>query len=406
MQRECVFLSSCFLCLSLQMVCGDRAVAADAPTVTKEVDDVELRSVFLWDGDVPMAKGTAAEDRPHLDIFLAPEDRATGCAVIVCPGGGFRERAMDWEGVQVAQWFNTQGIHAFVLSYRIRPAGYEPPIAWLDGARAVRYVRAHAAGYGIDPQRIGVIGFSAGGIIAAKLAETFDRGAPQAADPVERMSSRPDFVVPVYGRVPYQDGDTVKPVPSETPPTFMVLTLRDEGIDPAGSLRQLRALREAGVEAELHVFGGDGTHGRGLHAGDPDTGVWPGLLVHWLRRNAFLTDHERVAVEGVMTIDDVPMFAGWVTFTPVDDPNLPSGSIFYNDKYRKAGVPGRYYIDQQFGPAVGRYRIEVRHVSKDFILMPSMAEAELYTSLTPTSGPIIVDLKPGANIVDLAIKTH
>ena len=326
--------------------------------------------------------------------------------MIVCPGGGFRERAMDWEGVQVAQWLNTQGIHAFLLSYRIRPAGYEQSTAFLDGARAVRHVRFHASDYGVNPRHIGVIGFSAGSMIASKLAEAFDAGSSGSPDPIERVSSRPDFIVPVYGRPLRQEGDAIKPIPSDTPPTFTVLTLRDETIDPRNSFRELQALRQAGVEAELHVFGGDGTHGRGLHAGDPYTGEWPGLLINWLRRNAFLTDRERVAVEGIMTIDDVPMFAGWVTFIPIDDPNLPAGSIFYNDKYRKVGKPGRYYIAKEFGPTAGRYRVEVRHVSKDFILVPSMEREKVYSSYAPSGGPIIVDLKPGPNIVDLAIRTR
>lgn len=388
------------------------ASAADAPlppmpVATHAVDQVALRSAFLWDGDAPDAKGKGPEDRPHLDIFLAPKERATGTAMIVCPGGGFRERAMDWEGVQVAQWLNAQGIHAFVLSYRIRPAGYERTAAWADGARAVRHVRFHAKDYGVNPRRIGVIGFSAGSMIASQLAASFDAGSPSAADPIERVSSRPDFVAPIYGRPLRQDGDSTKPVavPADTPPIFTVLTMRDETIDPQLTFREYQALRAAGVEAELHVFGGDGSHGRGLHAGDPYTGEWPDLMLNWLRRTALMTERERVPVEGVMTIDGVPMFAGWVTFTPVDDPNLPASSIFYNDKYRKVGKPGRFYIDQKFGPVPGVYRVEVRHVSKDFILVPSMAAAEKYTSLAPGGRPIIVEIKPGPNVVDLAIRT-
>lgn len=384
-----------------------RLGAADTPaSPPRQIDPVALRSVFLWDGEAPQAKGTGPEDRPHLDVFLAPREHATGCAMIVCPGGGFRERAMDWEGVQVAQWLNTQGIHAFVLSYRIRPAGYDRPVSFLDAARAVRFVRHHATEYGVSPRRLGVIGFSAGSMIASKLAETFDAGSPTAADPVERESSRPDFIAPIYGiPLAQQEGEGVKAVRSDTPPTFTVLTLRDPTIDPQASLRQLQALRAAGIEAELHIFGGDGAHGRGLHAGDPYTGEWPHLLVNWLRRSALLTDRERVAVEGVMTIDGVPMFAGWVTFTPVDEPNLPAASVFYNDKYRNATRHGRYYIEQKFGPTPGRYRVEVQHVSKDFVLVPSMDGARHYASLTPGGAPIVVELKPGPNVVDLAIRT-
>ncbi len=379
------------------------AAASPATVPARQVDTVALTSVYLWDGPAPQAKGDGPEDRPHVAVFPAPKERANGCAVIVCPGGGFRERAMDWEGVQVAQWLNTQGIHAFVLSYRIRP--YDRSTTWLDAARAVRFVRANAGKYGVSPKRIGVMGFSAGGIIAQKLADSFDAGDAQAADPVERVSSRPDFVAPIYGIALQQDTPTVKPVRPETPPTFMVLTSRDETIDPQSSFRQLQALRAAGVEAELHVFGGDGTHGRGLHVGDPYTGEWPALLINWLRRNTFLTDRERVPVEGLMTIDNVPMFAGWVTFTPVDDPTLPAASVFWNDKYRKSGTPGRYYIEQKYGPVPGRYRVEVIHVAKDFILVPSMDAARHYTSLAPGGTPIEVEIKPGQNVFDLAIRT-
>ena len=380
--------------------------AADATAAPRAIDPVALRSIDLWDGDAPQAKGHDAEDRPHLDVFLASRERANGCAMIVCPGGGFRERAMDWEGVQVAQWLNTQGIAAFVLSYRIRPAGYDRDVAFLDGARAVRLVRTRAAALGVSPRRVGVIGFSAGSVIASQLGATFADGAPQAADPVERASSRPDFVVAIYGRPVRQEGAAPVPVPADTPPTFTVLTTGDQTIDPQASLREYQALRQAGVETELHIFGGDGAHGRGLYAGDPATGEWPALLVNWLRRNALLTERDRVSVEGVMTIDGVPMFAGWVTFLPVDDPNLPEAAIFYNDKYRKPANVGRYAIAQKFGPVPGRYRVEVRHVSKDFALVPSMTEARVYTSLTPGAGPIVVELQPGANTVDLAIRTR
>jgi len=391
--------------VALCLASAPTALAAEAATTVRPVDTVALHSVRLWDGDAPLAKGTAPEDRPHLDVLLAPKEHATGCAMIICPGGGFRERAMDWEGLQVAQWLNSQGIHAFLLSYRMRGGGYERPAAELDSARAMRYVRAHAADFGVNPRRIGMIGFSAGGVLVETMAAKFTAGDPQAADPVERVASRPDFVASIYGIPDRQDGVTTKPVPANTPPTFMVLTLADEAIDPKYGLRELEALRQAGVEAELHVFGGDGTHGRGLHVGDPYTGTWPTLLINWLRRNALLTDRERVPVEGVMTIDGVAMFAGWVTFTPVDDPNLPAASIFYNDKYRKFGQPGHYYIPQKYGPVPGRYRVEVIHASKDFILVPSMDSAHRYDRLSPDAEPIVVEVKPGPNVIDLAIRS-
>jgi acetyl esterase/lipase len=381
--------------------------ADDAPAPKRDVDRVPTRSVPLWTGDAPGAKGQEPEDRPQLDVLLAPKDKANGSAIIVCPGGGYNVRAMDHEGLQVAQWLNTQGIHAFVLSYRVRQAGYEPPVALIDAKRALRQVRANAPTYGVDPKRIGIMGFSAGAHLASWAGEVFDAGSGDSPDPVERVSSRPDFVVMVYGSPSQQQGANPgpKPVSSETPPTFMVLTTTDM-VDPAGCLRHLQALRAAKVEAELHVFGGDGGHGRGLHRGDPYTGIWPTLLVNWLRRNAFFTSVPRASVEGTVTIDGAPLFLGWITFYPVDNPNAPIASGYWDDDFPADSLYGYYKIESRYGPVPGRYRVEVRHLSKDRLTVPSIPREEIYTRLSPESpAPIFVDIKPGDNKLDLAIRT-
>jgi len=396
-----------FLLVALAFAPAPGAAELPPDQATYEVEKVALHSLALWDGPAPQARGTRSEDRPQVGVFLAPKERATGAAVIVCPGGGYWLRAMDHEGMQVAQWFNSQGIHAFVLSYRVRFAGYEPAAALLDAQRALRLVRARAAEFGVDPRRVGMMGFSAGAHLSSWAGERFDGGDPKAADPVERQPSRPDFVVIVYGSPSQQIRDAKSPAPlpvsKETPPTFMMLTTTDM-VDPAGGLAHLAALRQAGVEAELHVFGGDGGHGRGMHIGDPDTGVWPTLLMNWLRRNAFLTDRPRASVAGKVTIDGRPLFIGWVALIPVDEPNLPSASVYWNDRSIDRSLHGTYQIEPRFGPVPGRYRVEVRQLGWDLLLVPTISEARTFNSLTPGGAPIVVEVKPGANILDLAIR--
>jgi hypothetical protein len=256
---------------------------------------------------------------------------------------------------------------------------------------------------------VGMLGFSAGAHLASWAGERFDGGEPTATDPIERQPSRPDFVVVIYGSPSQADLDPRHPKPlpvtKNTPPTFMALTATDDAVDPAGGLRHLAALRQAGVEAELHVFGGDGGHGRGLHVGDPDTGVWPTLLMNWLRRNAFLTDRSRASVAGKVTIDGRPLIVGWVTLTPADESNLPAASIYMNERFRERAVHGNYRIEARFGPVPGRYHVGVRQLGLDLLLVPTLSEARTFKSFVPDGGPIVVEIKPGVNIVDLAIRT-
>lgn len=222
--------------------------------------------------------------------------------MIVCPGGGYGGLATDHEGIQIAAWLNARGIAAFMLSYRLAP--YRHPIPLLDAQRALRTVRGRASEWGIDPARIGVWGFSAGGHLCSTLATHFDAGAPQAADPIDRMSCRPDFAILAYPVIcmdpPYAhmgsrenllgthpdpalvaEVSTEQQVHANTPPTFLFHTDTDQGVPPENSVLYYLALRRAGVPAELHIYA-DGPHGIGLKLEDPILGTWGDRLADWL----------------------------------------------------------------------------------------------------------------------------
>ena len=151
----------------------------------------------LWVGSAPHALGTGPLHEPQLSIHLPPDELANGCAVIVNPGGGYRILASDHEGLQVARWLNQRGIAAFVLRYRVGP-DYPTSISLMDGQRAVRLIRSRAESFNIDADRIGMLGFSAGGHLALAVATTGDDGQAQARDPIDRYGSRINFSIPVY----------------------------------------------------------------------------------------------------------------------------------------------------------------------------------------------------------------
>jgi acetyl esterase/lipase len=264
---------------------------------------------LLWQGGAPGVLGDTDEDRPTLTIYLPDSAKAAGFGVVVCPGGGYQMLAMDHEGRQVAQWLNGLGIAAFVLKYRLGPR-YHHPVEMQDGQRAMRFVRFHAQDYGIAADRIGVWGFSAGGHLASTLGTHFDRGNPDAADPIERVSCRPDFMILAYPVIsfaaPYVHkgsmhnllGDNPGPqvvqslsnelqVTTETPPTFLFATGSDEAVPVENSVLFYEALRRNHVAAELHIFE-RGPHGVGLAPKDPALSVWPTLLANWFRTRGLL----------------------------------------------------------------------------------------------------------------------
>jgi acetyl esterase/lipase len=263
---------------------------------------------LLWPGGAPGAQGTEDIDQPSLSPYLSPAARGTGTAVIVCPGGGYGGLSMDKEGDQIAKWLNSLGVTAFVLKYRLGPK-YHHPVELGDAQRAIRTVRSKAPEYRLSPDRIGIMGFSAGGHLASTAGTHFDAGDASAADPIDRLSSRPDFLVlcyPVISFGPFAHqgskrnllGENPDPklveslsnetqVTAQTPPTFLFHTTTDAAVPVENSVMFYAALRKAGVPAELHIYE-RGPHGVGLAQTDEALSSWPARLADWLRVHGLL----------------------------------------------------------------------------------------------------------------------
>jgi acetyl esterase/lipase len=286
---------------------------AQLPPVRTPADEVPHgTTILLWPEGAPGAAGTQEQDKPHLEFFGASPDAklkdGLHTAVIVCPGGGYTNLSYDKEGTRIAEWLNLQGISAFVLSYRLSPR-YQFPAPLLDGQRAIRWVRSHAAEYAIAPDRIGLWGFSAGGHLVGMLGTHFDAGNASATDPVERVSDRADFAISAYGALT-TDPSVVKPDPSgpmgphppaamleavspekhvtaQTPPFFLYATGTDQRVPVLSSVVFYTALQKAGVPAELHIFE-QGPHGTALAQSYPALSEWTSQLTNWLRLHGWL----------------------------------------------------------------------------------------------------------------------
>src|SRR3954447_20998962 len=275
-------------------------ISAIAQTRTPE-------AIPLWPGGAPGAQGTEDVDKPTLTIFPAPAATAVPTGVVICPGGGYAHLAITYEGYDVALWLNHLGISAYVLKYRLGPK-YHHPVELSDAQRAIRYVRAHADEYKIRPDRIGIWGFSAGGHLAATAGTHFDSGDPQAADPIDRQGSRPDFLILAYPVITLQapfahvgsrnnllsnpaDSALVSLLSNElqvtekTPPTFLFHTTEDATVPVENSIMFYSALRKAHVQAEMHIYL-KGRHGVGLAPYDPVLRTWPERLADWLKTQA------------------------------------------------------------------------------------------------------------------------
>ena len=289
---------------------------------------------------------------------------ATGTGMIVNPGGNYRRLSSDKEGLQVARWMNGRGIAAFVLRYRVGER-YHSDVSLLDGIRAVRLLRHCAADFGIAENRLGMLGFSSGGHLAVAVGTRWDAGDAEAEDPIERVCSRPDFLVPVYavtnGSLWGYKADEYTPadvrVNESTPPTFLVHTHEDVTVPASQSTLFYDALLAAGVPSELHIYGFE-EHGAGLGTGDPDFCEWPVLLVNWLRRHGLLTRSNRQAVRGRVTLDGEPMGLASVSFLPIDNSAPPA-------RVRTSrGEEGRFSIPASHGVVPGTHRVEVHHISE------------------------------------------
>jgi acetyl esterase/lipase len=280
------------------------AMAQPAPFPLQDV-----QTLRLWPGAAPRAQGDADADIPKITAYLPRNTPAGMTAVIILPGGGYRNLAMDHEGRQVANYLNSAGVIAFVLQYRLGPT-YHHPVELQDVQRAIRTVRSHAVEWHIAPDRIGVMGFSAGGHLAATASTVFDAGQTSSADPLDRVSSRPDFSILGYPVISLTEswthqgsktnllGDRPSPelartlsadlaVTSQTPPTFIFQTNADTTVPAENSLYYFLALRKAHVPAEMHIFE-NGPHGVGLATDDVALSEWPKLLMTWLRAHKLI----------------------------------------------------------------------------------------------------------------------
>jgi acetyl esterase/lipase len=295
---------------ALCLMAATMASAQTGPAIDPALD---ISTLPLWPAGAAETANTSPADLPTLTVFLPQKERGTGSAVVVAPGGAYLGLASNLEGRQVADWFTARGVTAFVLKYRLG-AHYLYPIPLQDAQRAVRLVRSMAATYGFSPDRIGFIGFSAGGHLAAAAGTLFDAGKPGASDAVERLSDRPDFLVLGY---PWLNAmqpsghyisycSVIKTIPPETckedeqkytpslhvtaqtPTTFIYSTTDDETVPISASVDFYRALMAAGVAAELHIFR-HGEHGSGMGAGVAALDLWPVLLEQWLRDQGLLT---------------------------------------------------------------------------------------------------------------------
>lgn len=293
------------------------AMVLAAPGLTSSVSAQTPREKIkfeLWEAEVPQAVGDAEKDRPSVEVYSLETDQPTP-VVVVCPGGGYGGLAMGHEGDQIAAWLNENGVAAVVLNYRHRGKGYGHPVPMLDAQRAIRLTRAHSEDWNLDPTKVGIMGFSAGGHLASTISTHFDSGHPAAEDAVDHQSCRPDFAILCYGVLTMgteythkgsqnnllgadapidliESMSNEKQVTADTPPTFLFHTDEDSGVLPENSVAFYLALRKHKVPAEMHIFR-KGPHGVGLAAKIPGTNQWPDLCVNWMKGLGVLEESQK-----------------------------------------------------------------------------------------------------------------
>jgi endo-1,4-beta-xylanase len=278
------------------------AVAAPAAEKGEEVR--------LWPHGAPGSEGIAAKEvvmprddshayirlssihNPSILVYLPPKEKATGAAIVIAPGGGHQFLAMDVEGYEIVDWLNSHGIAGFILKYRLaRDMSKDPKANYTvignalpDAQRAMRLVRSRAAEWGVDPHRVGFMGFSAGGEVAALMETRFDAGNPSAADPIDRLSSRPDFSLIVY---PGFRLDEIAEVPKDAPPAFLVCAT-DDPSHVVTTANLYLALQKARIPAEMHLYQ-KGGHGFGMRDKQAPVTTWNDRLLDWLNSGGYLT---------------------------------------------------------------------------------------------------------------------
>lgn len=379
----------------------------------------------LWpEGKTPYTKPIDEETKsPSLHYYPTKgTEEHTGAAVVICPGGGYGGLAKDHEGHQPAQWFNEQGVSAFVLHYRLGSQGHHYPTQLADVQRAIRWVRAHAEDYDLDPGRIAVMGFSAGGHLASMAATLYDEKAYEATDAIDEVSARPDFAILCYPVISMKEGVThggsrknllgpdragdekwaeklssENNVTEDTPPTFLFQTNADTAVPAENAVGFYLSLRKHGVPAEMHIYQ-DGPHGVGLYRGDPVLGTWSGHLQDWLRTHFFYAQpKERAAVKGNVSLDGTPVSWGVLTFHP-EDGNLPTTSV----RVRK----GRFSAKPEDGPILGKATVSF----EGSIWEESGDDKDVAVSLTSLNPgekvPVVIEVKSQMEPIELEFQSR
>lgn len=284
---------------------------------TVSVGEAEPLVVDLWPGKVPGDVGISGQEnsrsyespligkptrlitnvtKPTLTIYSPPREQNTGTAMLICPGGGYHDLFWELEGEEVAAWLNSQGMTGIILKYRCprRPGDVkgEPPLGpLLDAQRAVSLVRSRAKEWNINPKRIGMIGFSAGGHLAVATATSFEKRKYDAIDAIDEVSCRPDFAVACYsGYLKQKDKDEIPAtmqIPAGTPPILLAHSSDDKISDPENSVIMYMALKRAKIPTELHVYA-TGDHDFGVRQNDKLPSSWTGLCLRWLRDQQLL----------------------------------------------------------------------------------------------------------------------
>ncbi len=308
------FFAALLLASTVSFAAGQGDAKPTSPVCAETADSdayLGISTIRLWPGDAPNAQGTACTDIPTLSVLRPQPGHENGSAVIIFPGGAYMGLAAILEGREVGDWFAAHGFTAFVLRYRLGKK-YLLPVPLIDARRAVQLVRTRANDYHIQPNRIVVIGFSAGGHLAALSGTQSVPGKPEAEDPIDRVSSRPDYLVLGYPWIGAISPNTAhltycklvdvmdrceellkaySPnlfVTKETPPTFIYHTTDDATVPVEQALSFYEAELKADVSVEMHIFA-TGKHGSGLGKGEPALDQWPNLLETWLRAQGLLT---------------------------------------------------------------------------------------------------------------------
>lgn len=378
--------------------------------------------VLLWPKGAPEAKGSTPGDQPAFYSFLPEAAKNTGGAVLIIPGGGLTSLAIEGEAVPLARWLNSRGLAAFVLRYRIQP--YDRSVAVADVNRAVQTIRAQAADYKIAPQRIALLGLGTGAELAAEATYTSLAVQLNAADPVQKVSSRPNLLALVWG--------AALPGADAAPPPATFLVGSTSAGDQLSSMIDLWGmLRAARVPVDAHFFAKAEPQTK-LALDNPPPESWPEMFYAWARFSGLLTEAPRLPLKGLVYLDGQPLAHGYVILTPLDDAG--AGPVVGRVLNSTQGVPiGEFSLPANQGPTAGRYAVDVREnmtrwLSNSFtanlvnargtptpeqayfghhrVLDPSIDDQHIFTHVHPgDKEPYLLEIKPGADAnLDLKIE--